>query len=132
MPNITAFDPHEHHIRLVGSMKTSNGVEYEFRAILDTGAPWTEFSDQFLLAAGMISEKDPKVSTMEDLQTQKYGKLILPQMQTCGHKIQDMPVYLSHFNKHWGVDALIGLDFFRRFRVTIDYGAGHIVTEPLA
>jgi hypothetical protein len=30
----------------------------------------------------------------------------------------------------WGVDALVGLDFFKQFRVTIDYKAGQIITEP--
>ena len=57
-------------------MKTPEGANYEFRAILDTGA------------------------------------------------------YVSHYEKHWGVDALIGLDFFRQFRVTIDYKVGQIITEP--
>lgn len=57
MPNTTVFEPREHHIRLIGALKTS-------------------------------------------------------------------------FEKHWGVDALIGLDFFRKFRVTIDYQAGQIITEP--
>ena len=132
MSNITAFDPHEHHIRLVGSMKTSDDVEYEFRAILDTGAPWTEFSDQYLLAMGMVTGKPSSVSIKDGLQTQKYGKLILPQIQICNHYIIDMPIYVSHFEKYWGVDALIGLDFFRRFRVTIDYREKQIVTEPLA
>lgn len=129
MPNITVFEPREHHIRLVGALKTSDGIPYEFRAILDTGAPWTEFSDQFLTAAGMIRKQTSSVSIAPGQQTQKYDKLALPRMTICGQTIEDMPVYVSHFEKHWGVDALIGLDFFRRFRVTIDYQAGQIITE---
>lgn len=131
MPNITVFDTHEHHIRLVGSMKTPDHVEYEFRAILDTGAPWTEFSDQYLLAVGMVGEKSSETSIKGGLQTQKYGKIALPQMRICGREIQDTTVYVSHFEKHWGVDALIGLDFFRRFKVTVDYESGQIITEPI-
>lgn len=130
MPNITVFDPNAHHIRIVGAMKTSAGMEYEFRAILDTGAPNTEFSDQFLHVTGLVKDDEPKVSVRSGLQTQKYGKLILPQVKICGHSLQEMPVYVSHYEKHWGVDALIGLDFFRRFRVIIDYKAGQIITEP--
>ncbi len=42
-----------------------------------------------------------------------------------------LKVYVSHFEKSWGIKALIGLDFFRYFRVTIDYKAGHLITEPL-
>lgn len=130
MPNITVFDPKEHHIRLVGSMKTADNVNYEFRAILDTGAPWSEFSDQFLLAVGVLNSQKLSLATKEGLQTQKYGKLVLPQIKICGHVIQKTLVYISHFEKHWGVDALIGLDFFRRFQVTINYSKGAIVTGP--
>lgn len=130
MPNITVFDPRAHHIRLVGAMNTRSGSEYEFRAILDTGAPNTEFSDQFLSVVGLIKDDESKPSIKHGLQTQKYGRLVLPQVKICGHPIQEMQVYVSHYEKHWGVDALIGLDFFRQFRVTIDYKAGHMITEP--
>lgn len=130
MPNITVFEPREHHIRLIGSMKTLEGVPYEFRAILDTGAPWTEFSDQFLTAVGMRRERITSVSIAPGQQTQKYDKLVISHVAICGHTIENMPVFVSHFEKHWGVDALIGLDFFRKFRVTIDYKAGQIITEP--
>ena len=37
--------------------------------------------------------------------------------------------HYTSFEKDWGVDALIGLDFFRHFRVTVDYKAGQIITE---
>lgn len=129
MPNITLFDPREHHIRLVGRMRTAGGLDYEYRAILDTGAPFTEFSDQFLCAAGALSGTSSPVSTKHGLQTQKYGKLVMPRVEICGHSIMDMQVYISHFERHWGVDALVGLDFFRCFKVTIDYNAGQIITE---
>ena len=39
-------------------------------------------------------------------------------------------VFVSHFEQSWGIDALIGLDFFRRFLVTIDYVNGVLVTSP--
>ena len=38
--------------------------------------------------------------------------------------------FVSHFEQSWGIDALIGLDFFRRFLVTIDYKNGFLVTSP--
>jgi len=129
MPNITPFDPKAHHIRFVGSMTSSDGVEYEFRAILDTGAPWTEFSDQFLHAIGMITEIDQAVSTKSGLQTQKYDRLIVPHVIVCGHDMHELSVSVSHFENHWGIDALVGLDFFKMFRTTIDYKAGQIITE---
>lgn len=128
MPHVTIFDPKEHHIRLVGSIKTSEGKLFEFRAILDTGAPRTEFSDQFLAIVGMV-KPDQTVAIQSDQQTKKYGKLILPKMTICGHDLHDLSIHVSRYKNHWGIDALIGLDFFKKFRVTIDYQKGQLVTE---
>lgn len=130
MPNTTAFDPRAHHIHFVARVVNPSGEKIKLRAVLDTGAPHTEFSDQFLHYARFIPHPDKDVRTKEGLQTQKYGKIILPHVEICGHVMENMPIYVSHFEKHWGVDALIGLDFFRRLKVTVDYKAGQIITEP--
>ncbi|MFH1830788.1 MAG: hypothetical protein ABH871_08455 [Pseudomonadota bacterium] len=132
MPNITAFDTKAHHIHFVAYVVNPSEKRIKLRAVLDTGAPFTEFSDQFLHYAKFIDEPSKETQIKPGLQTQKYGKLTLPQVEICGHKLKQMPVYLSHFEKHWGVDALIGLDFFRQFQVTVNYRAGQIITEPLA
>lgn len=132
MPNITAFDTHAHHIHFAAHVVNPGGQRIKLRAVLDTGAPLTEFSDQFLHYARFLAEPTSSAQVKPGLQTQKYGKLFLPQIEICGHTIAEMLVYVSHFEKHWGVDALIGLDFFRRFRVTVDYSAGHIITESIA
>lgn len=129
MPNITVFNTAGHHILFVAYIADKDGRKSKLRAVLDTGAPFTEFSDQFLHYAGFVAEPNLDIVIKSNLQTQKYGKLVLPQVEICGHTIQEMPIYVSHFEKHWGVDALIGLDFFRRFRVTVDYKTGHIITE---
>lgn len=100
-------------------------------AILDTGAPRTEFSDQFLDFADFITLADDPQSLPPGQQTKKYGKIILPLLDICGHTLKDFEVLISHFEKSWGMDALVGLDFFRRFRTLIDYRAGHILTELL-
>lgn len=131
MPNITAFDPKDHHIRLVGSMKTPDGKIYEIRAILDTGASSTEFSDEFLTFVGMHQKPALSVSIKKGQQTQKYAKITLPKMTICGHDLHDMPVFISEFEDYWGIDALIGLDFFRKYEVKINYKLGTIVTEGL-
>ena len=130
MPNITVFDKGAHHIHFTAYVSNREGKRSKLRAVLDTGAPFTEFSDQFLHYAGFIVAPATDIRIKHGLQTQKYGKLILPQVDICGHPLREMQVYLSHFEGHWGVDALIGLDFFRRFKVTIDYKDGHLITEP--
>lgn len=99
-------------------------------AILDTGAPRTEFSDEALYFAGLLPKTNNEIKIEEGLQTQKYSNIVLPFIEICSHYILDLNVYVSHFDKSWGIDALIGLDFFRRFRVTVDYENSCIVSEP--
>jgi len=65
------------------------------------------------------------------LETQKYARILLPSLTICGHTLDDFKVMVSRFDPDWGIAALIGLDFFRRFRVMIDYGQGALVCEPL-
>ncbi len=131
MPNITTFDTRAPYIFLPIFVITTNHRRHEFDAILDTGAPLTEFSDRSLNYSGFF-ETTKNVGLKEGLQTQKYGKIILPRIQICGHKIDNLEVFVSHFEKSWGIDALIGLDFFRRFRVEIDYSKGILISDYFA
>ena len=131
MQNTTTFDPHERYILLPVLVTARNGRNHEFEALLDTGAPRTEFSDETLHHLGFLDKTDESVQLRPGLQTQKYGKVIITHMEICSHPLGNLEVFVSHFDKSWGIKALIGLDFFRRFRVTVDYNAGHLITEPL-
>lgn len=131
MPNITTFDTSARYIHLHIYVTTHDGKRHKFDVILDTAAPSTEFSDEALETMGFLQSRQEDVQLKLGLQTQKYGKIILPQVEICRHRIEALDVYVSHFDKSWGIKALIGLDFFRRFRTTIDYEKGEIVTEPL-
>jgi len=129
---ITPFESNLHHIHttfFVTHPKT--GSKHSFEGIIDTGAPCTEFSDVILVRAGFIRSVDQEIKIKSGLQTQKYGKTILPKVKICGQDLNNFEVFVSKLDESWGIDALIGLDFFKRFRVTIDYKAGHLVTEPL-
>lgn len=130
MRHTTAFNIKRHHIHLTPSLVDQDGVTQVFRAILDTGAPRSEFSDRFLRTVKILPTEDlPLVSIPEGLQTKKYASVILPSIECLGRTLEDFSVVVSRFEEHWGGDALIGLDFFRQFRVTIDYKMGQIVTE---
>ncbi len=125
----TSFDTDKHHIRLELLVKNFNGIEYSVDAILDTGAPYTEFSDHFLKFTGFIDTLDRDISIKSGLQSQKYSKILIPEINICGRFLKDVEVYVSHFEESWGIDALIGLDFFRKFIVEIDYSRGIIKTK---
>jgi predicted aspartyl protease len=128
MPNITTFNTGAPYIYLSIFVAATNGALNKFDAILDTGAPRTEFSDEALRYAGFLSETK-SVDLKPGLQTQKYSKLLLPHLQICGHSIENLEIFVSHFEKSWGIDALVGLDFLRRFKVQIDYSKGIITSE---
>lgn len=126
----TSFDISKHHIHLEIVVTDVNDVWHSVAGILDTGAPRTEFSDQFLVHAGFLDVKNRNAKLKPGLQTQKYRKIDLPSVTICCRRIRNFEVYASHFEQSWGIDALIGLDFFRRFRVTIDCKNGVIITSP--
>ena len=125
----TAFDVQRHHIHLDLIVLNNKGVEYSVDAILDTGAPATEFSDNFLFFTQFLDSVDCDIITKPGLQSQKYSKVILAQIKICGHSIKNFGVCVSHFEDSWGIDALIGLDFFRMFKIEIDYSRGVITTH---
>ncbi|OGQ21738.1 MAG: hypothetical protein A3I05_09440 [Deltaproteobacteria bacterium RIFCSPLOWO2_02_FULL_44_10] len=128
MSKITRFDAKKQHIHTWMRVKSSSGKEISFSAILDTGAPFTEISDRSLARAGFHTAKS-KVQTKDLQETQKYGKIRLPLVTVLGEQLADWVVYVSRFDEKWNIDALIGLDFFRRFRVTIDYAEEILITD---
>lgn len=130
MPNITVFDTTKHHINIEFFVTNAHGKRITFNGILDTGAPRTEFSDIFLTYTGLIKDPLQNITIKPGLETQRYGKIVLSEIEICGHQISNFGVFVSCFDKAWGIAALIGLDFFRRFRITVDYQKGHLMTEP--
>ena len=128
--HITAFDARQHHIHVEFLITNPDGITYSVAGILDTGAPRTEFSDQFLMYAGYLQSTRQPAIIPPGLQTHKYAKLRVPAMTICGHVMRDFEVVVSSFESSWGIDALIGLDFFRRVLTTIDYQHGRLLTEP--
>ena len=132
MRHITTFNTAKHHIYLKPTLIDGNGVPQFFRAILDSGAPKSEFSDRFLHAVKILHEEEMlSVPVPEGLQTRKYTSVVIPHIECLGQTLKNISVIVSKFEEHWGIDALIGLDFFRQFEVAINYKKGQIITEPL-
>jgi len=129
---ITRFDTQRHHIHLEFFVTNAKGIRHSVAGILDTGAPRTEFSDRFLAAIGLLGKTTPISEARDSLQTQKYGKVVIPNVEICQHTMSELEVIVSYFEESWGVDALVGLDFFRENCVSIDYSNGVIGSEPFA
>jgi hypothetical protein len=132
MRSTIVFDTSAYHIYIPVFLMLPDGRCHELDAVLDTGAPFTEFSDKFLQYVGLINATQRDVALKPGLASQRYGKISIPLLDICGHRLDNMQVYVSRFDVHWGVDALIGLDFFGKFKVTVDYRVGHLITEPHA
>lgn len=126
----TSFDTTRHHIHLEVTV-VKNDTEYSVDAILDTGEPITEFSDQFLVFTGFMDLPENDIKIRQGLQSQKYNRLLLPETKICGHTLKNFNICVSRFEDTWGIDALIGLDLFRLFKVEIDYSSGKIITSQL-
>lgn len=131
MRTVTPFDTSKHHIHVDFLAIDSTGTPHNCSGVVDTGAPWTEFSDAFLTHVGFLPDADIDVAIKPGLQTQKYAQIVLPSITLCGHTIKNFEVMVARFDPAWGIAALIGLDFFRRFKVTIDYSTGTLISEPL-
>lgn len=130
MPNFTKFDPQGRYIIVPILVLDKNNEIQDFLALLDTGAPASEFSDEALQLLGYLDKTNRDVGLKPGLQTHKCGRIILPHIEICSQPIKNLEVYVSHFEKSWGIKVLIGLDFFRRFCVTINYKSGQLITEP--
>jgi hypothetical protein len=131
MKRATTFEVKARYIFVPLLVVSKGGKLHEFDAVLDTGAPFTEISDRALQYAGFIEPAVENIEVKPGLYSQKYDSLVLPCIEICQQRIQDFKIYVSRFEEDWGIDALIGLDFFRHFLTTIDYGSGLILTEPV-
>ena len=126
----TAFDSKKHHIYLRFAISDLNGVTRYGHGILDTGAPRTEFSDIFLAHIGLLETRIDSEAFPNGQQTLKYHKLKVHSVEICGYHFQNTEFIVSSFERSWGIDALIGLDLFRKCRITIDYSREMIIADP--
>ena len=126
----TTFDTTRHHIHLECAIINNEGIKHSFNGILDSGAPRTEFSDLFLLHTGLLTSPNTAIKIKPGLQSQKYDKITIPHIEICNQQLIEFDVYVTTFESSWGIDALIGLDFFRRFQLTIDYAKALITSQP--
>lgn len=131
MRTITPFDTTRHHIYLEFLLTDGSGAAHICNGVLDTGAPWTEFNDAFLAHIGIIPAPS-NLARRPGQETAKHTRIQVPSVEICGQRIEDLNAMVSSFDPSWGIAALVGLDFFRLFKVTIDYDEGEIACEPLA
>jgi len=109
--SLIPFDSQKHHIYLEFGIIDAKGVDRYGLGILDTGAPQTEFSDIFLSHIGFLTTDLSLNIVPPGQETKKYRKVKLPIVNICGYQFKDSEFIVSRFERSWGIDALIGLDW---------------------
>jgi predicted aspartyl protease len=100
------------------------GEDHEFRMMLDTGASYTTFDINALLVVDYPIGKVIETGTVETASGMMEVDIIETiAISAFGHTVRGMKVQMYDFLKH-GIlseyDGLLGLDFFKNTKFTID------------
>jgi predicted aspartyl protease len=105
-------------------------AERSVRLALDTGATWTVVSRRILADIGYdlaTAERHMRIVTANGLQD--VPMLRVDRLAALGSERHRFPLLCHTVPRASGVDGLLGLDFFRNRRLTIDFRAGEITLE---
>jgi hypothetical protein len=121
-----AFDPREVLI-LVEARLWGPGGHYAFRFGLDTGATETVVSVDKLAFLGYgISLTDERTRLITGSSAAFASRATLQRILALGQERSEFPVLAYTLPTEIGVDGMLGLDFLRGMRLTIDFRAGQL------
>jgi predicted aspartyl protease len=120
------FDPHQGLILVQAEISGPSGIAV-LRLALDTGATTTLINAGMLVSLGY----DPALSSDRVQVTTGSGIEFAPvvnlnRLRTLEQERTDFPTLCHTLPPSAGVDGLLGLDFFRNQKLTIDLRAGEI------
>jgi len=98
---------------------------------LDTGASHTIIGLEPLRSAG-INIDDASYATFGDATKSHYTPEVKLHSITLGNEtITNFKVFAYSLPEAYGIEGVLGLDFLRHFKVTLDFGSGRLTLEPL-
>jgi hypothetical protein len=104
-----------------------------FRVILDTGSPITFFSNKVAVQAHLITPETAAKPSLMGIR----GQVVAQTVDVGGVVIKDMPVMvldhptIAQINQvDPPIDGIVGLSFFGRYKVALDYSRGEVLLEP--
>ena len=125
----TAFDPTEGLVVVSACVWGPSG-DRVLRLALDTGATSTILSSAILVAVGYAPAPSGERVRMTTGSGVEYVPLVnVERILALGTQQMDFPVISHTLPPTASVDGLVGLDFFREQRLTIDFRAGEITLE---
>ncbi len=120
------FDPHGRLIHVRAQISGPSGVAFLTLA-LDTGATRTLISPEMMIEVGYEPSKSGQFSQMTTgSRIERVPLLTLDKLISLGQERLGLIVACHSLPPSAGVDGLLGLDFFRRQNLNIDFRNGLI------
>lgn len=97
---------------------------------VDTGAVRTLISREVLQHAGYRpASATQRVLIATASGIERVPQIVVERIQVLGHQRRNVPVLAHTLPPSVGLDGLLGLDFLRDYRLTIDFRAGTVTLE---
>ena len=98
--------------------------------ILDTGATYTSISQDLAQELGYDLSKAPHITITTANGQVSIPKITLKELTMHGYKLHNVEATVISLPKNVPFQGLLGLNFIRRQRVTIDIDSKNVVLEP--
>jgi hypothetical protein len=124
------FDP-KANVVIVSAQILGPFGEATANLIVDTGATWSLLSRQVLLASGYEPDAPGGRRVIVTASgSESVRSFRVQRLRALGKERADFPVICHDLPTALRVDGLLGLDFIRRYRLSIDFPAGFISLRP--
>ena len=120
------FDSHQGLIIVPAELWGPSGSAV-LRLALDTGATGTLVNNGILVALGYDPALVPdRVQVTTGSGVEFVPRVMLDRIMALGHERAEFPVLGHTLPPSAGIDGLLGLDFFRGRRLTLDFHTGQV------
>ena len=123
------FDPGRNHIlvsvRITGPVKVAMA-----RMALDTGATRTSLDQEIAAELGYrVDSSTETVRVATGSQYETVPVIGVERIEALGNQKENLPILCKSLPAGLPIDGLLGLDFFRNQRLTIDFREGLITLD---
>lgn len=103
---------------------------HKINVILDTGATYTAISEDLANSMGYDLTNTPRIRITTANGQVFLPKIILKSVTLNGYTAHNVEATVMPLPKHVPFSGLLGLNFVKRHRITIDAKADHLLIEP--
>lgn len=115
---------------IVRAVITGPTGEFNAQMAVDTGASATLVEERVLRSIGYVpSESDDQVEVVDARGVKSSGRLTVSHIAALGVEWQNYLVVYDTLPAELGIDGLLGLNFFLRRKLIVDFDAETITVE---